>query len=341
MRNLKKLFGFSGTLVILAGQSLACAFHGYAPRLTLVDRMISGDLAVVARPAGHDPFQFEQVSHLYGQAAAPPIPHLVDSMSRRKLARIPQDTVLFVYGASDGWQRVAYLDAALTPVVNRVITELPGWTNGEDRARATFFAGLLGHPDTDVHHLALRELDRVSYAELAALPLDIDPNRLTAPMNNLSQADLKPIRLLLLGLSGVEGAAPLLKAGVSRHLANPGPLLGAYTTAYIEAAGVDAVDWVVASGLQDRSLPRTTRVMILEALSMHMQAGSPALKSAIRQGLQQASRGDVELALLAAVLLAPARTDALPSAIPESNLTIEPVKTLPAVPPAKTSLPRQ
>lgn len=281
----------------LANAALACGFHSYVPQPTLVDRLLASEHVVLARSDPENPFRFKGVEALQGELQFVDIPQLVDSVTRRRLAADPAATVLFARdGAYGPWQRLAYVDDAMSDVLNRIMARLQVWEFGDDADRATFFAALADHPDPPIRDMALRELDLVDYGILRKLDVQVDPGHLTARLNVLSEADLKPVRILLLGLLGAPDLGAMLRSGVARNAASANALLGAYATAAIELGGPEAAASLAETYLADATLPIASRESIAEALAIHAQVGDPATAAASRNAAILALRGDPALA---------------------------------------------
>lgn len=283
MKTHSKALTLTAAAAIVATAASPCGFHSYTPQPTMVDRMLGSDHIVLARPASGNPFRFEAVTALEGSLDYVEIPHLVDSATRRKLSLDPTAHVLFSRDDAYGpWIRLAHVDAAMAPVVEGIMARLPEWEIGADADRFGFFGALLGHPDERVHRLALRELDQADYSVLRSLDLDIDVERITGQLNLPSESDLRPIRVLLLGLSGTQDAEEFLKDGVQTYSRSGGGMLGAYATAYIEQAGSTAAENLASGYLADATLPGDSRELIAEALAIQSQSGSEDLRAGIR-----------------------------------------------------------
>lgn len=286
--------------VFFAGVASACSFHGYQPRKTFVQSVLESAELVLARPAASNPFQFSQIEVLMGSWNGGKIPLLVDTATRRRLSVSPRDQVLLSRDSSGEWTRLAYIDAAMAPILAETLANQQAWSTYGSEERARFFANLLRHPDQDVHHLALRELDTMSYASLRQLELSFDADRLLSRLNNLGEADLKPIRVLLLGLRGDTVPIEHLRNGVELSLKSTGPMLGAYSVALLEQGGAVEVEWLARTHLIDRTLPIGARQLLVEALSIQMNAGSTEAQKASELALAKSVMVDPELAYLVA-----------------------------------------
>lgn len=277
--------------------TLACGFHNYLPQPTMVDRLLGSDQIVLARPAPDNPFRFVPVEVIEGALADVDLPHLVDSATRRKLALNPNSAILFARDEADGsWHRLAMLDTATQPVLRTVFARLAAWEMGPDTDRFRYFASLLNHPDRRIHTAALRELDLASYVELRELPLDIDVARLRAQLNDPMEFDLRPIRILLLGQSEMPDLKPEFRAGLQRSIELESSELGAFATALIELGGSASVEEIAATYLINQQVPLVPREVLIEALALHHESGSPELRKTISRSLATAAWVDPALA---------------------------------------------
>lgn len=288
-------------LVCCATGALACGFHNYTPAPTMVDVLLASDRIVLARSTRGDPFRYAPTKALAGELEHVEIPHLVDSTTRRRLSTNPEAQVLFAQDSDYGpWQRLAYVDADLVPILETVMARLPDWQSGDDRDRFATFAALLNHPNPELHRLALRELDQADYGVLRSLALDIDTASMAARLNVITEFDLKPIRILLLGLSGNPAILDQLEAGVARNINSGGGALGAYATAMVELGGPGAARILAERYLAQSDLAAPSREVIAEALAIHSLDGSSEMQNAVRTAVGKALISDASLAPLVA-----------------------------------------
>lgn len=292
----KTVLALAATALFAGTSAWSCAFHNYAPQPTLVDRLLESEHIVLARPSDDDPFRFVATEALEGNLEHVELPHLVDSATRRKLASDPSARVLFVRdGAYGPWRRVAYVNDEMQSILSDVMAQLSGWRLGESVGRFDYFASKITTDDPVIHRLALRELDQADYGVLQSLRLSVPADRLIDRLNLIQEFDLKPIRILLLGLSGTPEAEGLLRAGIARNK-NGSSLLGANVTALIELVGPDAVEEIASTYLQDPSLPEASHESFVEALALHSQFGSNEMQATIRANVKNVLRENPRLA---------------------------------------------
>lgn len=263
-----------------------CGFHNYAPQPTLVDRLLGSDEIVLARSAANNPFRYEAYEALEGRLGSSEIPLLVDSLTRRRFALDARAAVLLARDGTYGpWQRLAYVDAAMAPVLRTVMARLHSWEFGDEIDRFRYFATLIGHPDDRIHRLALRELDQADYSILRDLDLTIEPKRLQVRLNQPNEAEFKAIRVLLLGLSDDVQLRDWLEKGVEDSVKSGGAYLGAYATALIELVGPEAVVNLAANYLTKRDISRLTRELLIEAIALHGGTDDLDLEASILQAI--------------------------------------------------------
>ncbi|MXU66010.1 hypothetical protein [Oceanomicrobium pacificus] len=284
--------------LLAAAPALACGFHNYAPPPSLVDRLQTSDRIILARTAPDDPFRYAARTALLGPVEGFESDQLVDSVTRRKLAGDPVAQVLFARDAINGsWQKLAFVDPQMGQLVDTVMDRLDDW-HGPAGApdRFAFFADQLGSTDPAIHKIALRELDQADYGVLRSLVIDIPPAQLMRSLDILQEVNLKPIRLLLLGLVGDGAARDRLEAGTRQSADISGRLLGAYATALIELDGPSAVRLITREIMGDPSLTDASREMLAEALALHSLSGDPDTRAAILSELDAALAWDPTLA---------------------------------------------
>jgi hypothetical protein len=149
-----------------------------------------------------------------------------------------------------------------------------------------------------VRRLALQELDRVPYSDLRALDLPKVAG-LRADLDG-GEPDLRPIRILLAGLSGESGFTPMLSAGLDAALARDVAHAGAYATALIELGGPEAVGDLVDRHLTAPDLTASARDRLLQALAIQYKAAPPRTRAAIAGELAGLLRARPEWSALVA-----------------------------------------
>jgi hypothetical protein len=282
----------------LAAQGvLACAFHNYAPGDGLVDRLMASEHIVLARPDPVNPGAFAAVAALEGSVADVAIPEPLDPETLARLQANPDDVVLFAREEAYGpWMRIAYLGPEFRGVVDEVMTRLPDWELGDDMGRFSLFAARVADPDPELAEAALREVDLADYSLLRHLPFPEMVDALRGQIDDPAQTDLRPIRILLLGISGDPRAEEYLWPAFGRALTTEGAVLGAYATALMELGGAATADRIVREVLLNPDIPIETRELVVEAFALQSQSGAPGTGEAARAAIGAALDEAPELA---------------------------------------------
>ncbi|MEL7202619.1 MAG: hypothetical protein AAGL19_00525 [Pseudomonadota bacterium] len=265
-QNLLKL----ATVVVAACSAqqaaLACAFHGYTPAPTLVDTLLSTEQVVVAQPDLSTPDSYNVIETLLGHET--PVV-LLENEATLGLQAIDEKAPMVLLardGPYGGWMELAVLDNRFKTVVSDVIAKQSSWGFGDDTDRLAYFARLLNDPNGDLRRLALQELDRVSYSALRRVDLpeihNLHRDLLTG------DADLRPIRILLAGLSGDMQFGAALASELEKAIANEVPYMGAYATAWIELEEDKAIREIATKHLANAGLPVSTHRKLFEALAI-------------------------------------------------------------------------
>ncbi len=236
------------------------------------------------RPSEQNPFRFEAVEQLKGIQSDRISPHLVDSSTRRQLAENVSHAVLFARGSDGQWTRLMLLDEGRRAIAEELLAKSGSWTSpGGAAGKRDYFAALLNRPSTDIQHLALRELDAMSYDVLRDGTYPVTAEELLSGMVDLQSMAYAPIRILLLGIIGgkdAERAIFLRLQGLA--LAGGSLNLGAWITAGIEAAGLHGIDKFEREFLNpERSLSDPQLLEIVRALSVQRNSGRSELGAAL------------------------------------------------------------
>ncbi|SMP09849.1 hypothetical protein [Shimia sagamensis] len=295
----RRVLWASVCLLFVATPAVPCAFHGYQPKPTMVERLLEADSIVLVRPSAADPFHFEVTQHLKGNQNVVGPPFLVDSTTRRLMQLAPRNQVLFARNAETGdWHRLVTVDSEFDPILRDILESLSEWRDSPS-SRAEFFANFLGHTTPGVRELALRELDLASYATLQALNLQVNSPRLRAKLDVLTQMDLRAIRILLLGFSAQDPElSKFLRHRLSQSVKNDGDMLGAYALSLVELDGQAGVKWLAEVHLRNQAYAYNTRSALVQAFAMHFQTGDVATRELISQTLSALVLFDVDLAYI-------------------------------------------
>ena len=260
----------------------ACEFHGYIPDPTLVDILLGTEHVLVARPDPVDPSRYKPTQALSGPWDIT-IPLAVSDDIRKQLSG--DEAVLLAREEAYGpWLELAVIDDEFRAIVDQVMKRQSDWIYGEDAER--------------FRELALRELDRADYVVLWGLSI---PNvgRLRREIEDVDD-ELRPIRILLAGLSGDQSYVDAIGDGLSRAVDLDLPYLGAYATALIELQGPKAVKAIVDTHFSPATQPSDTYERLLEAFAIKNQTAKGMPRRAISQGVGQVLQASPELAGAAA-----------------------------------------
>ncbi|MEO0750335.1 MAG: hypothetical protein AAFY25_00880 [Pseudomonadota bacterium] len=287
----------SGALTVgLAQTAHACEFHGYIPDPTLVDILLGTEQVVLAKPDPADPSRYVVTEALLGPKDIM-IPLAVSEAVQAQVAR--ETTVLLAREEAYGpWLELAVLDESYRAIVDQVMARQSDWLYGGDEERFQMFAALVNHPNPAIRELALRELDRADY--LILWGLSIPPVATLRQDVQQVDDDLRPIRILLAGLSGDQSYGDVIADGLNRAVALDLPYLGAYATALMELQGPKAVATIVESHFASGDLSRETHERLLEAFAIKNQTAKGLTHRAIQQGVGQVLTASPELAGVAA-----------------------------------------
>ena len=266
------------------GGAVACAFHTTLPEATLTEDIARSVEVIAARPSAADPFRYEPVAVLRGEASGQGPPVIVDSVTRTRLLRNPDEAVLFARGSDGTWTRRILLDAATRPIVERMIARADAWASANGAAeRRDIFAALLAHPDARLRGVALRELDALPYDVLRGGTYPVAAEDLLRGLSDIDQMPFAPIRILLLGLDSGDVA----RDAISRRLDLMADLkidmnLGAWITAALESGGEAGMADVERLFLGDRTrIGEAQLTETLRAFAVTRAQGDPALRPAI------------------------------------------------------------
>ena len=249
----------------------ACSFHTSLSGNTLSKQIADSVEVVAMRPSAQNPFEFETVEQLKGISSDSTPSHLVDSTTRRRLAQSSDHAVLFARGVDGQWTRLMYLDENRRRIAEEVLVKSTRWaTLSGTGDKRDYFAALLSHPNTEIRHTALRELDAISYEVLRNGTYPVTGQDLLSGINDMRSMAYAPIKILLLGIVGDRDADTAIAQQLARLAASGSTVnLGAWITAAIENGGREAVGELERKFLgSDNTLSRQQLIEIVRALSV-------------------------------------------------------------------------
>ena len=288
-RNHLIAWAFSGLIGLSGVQAAhACAFHGYTPSMTFVDLLLDTEQVVEARLSPNDPTGFVPVETLLGPEVVE-IPIAASALVSSALQDRPERTVLLARdGAYGPWREITILDSHFRDLVDVVIARQSHWQLGADTDRVQVFAGLVNNANPNMRRLALQELDRAPYHVLKKTNLP-DVRNLTHDPEVADQS-LRPIRILLAGLTGDQRYVPLVADGLAQAVNRDIGYTGAYATALIELSGTEGVAIIRDTYLRQSNLPDVTRDRLLQALAIQYRSADADVRRFITQEVAELSR---------------------------------------------------
>jgi len=271
-------FVLSGLLSFTGVQAAhACAFHGYTPSATLVDLLLDTEQVVIAKLAPSNAEKLVPVETLLG----PTVSEITIAPSALVSSSLRQGSVDSVLLARDGaygpWREITLLDDPVRTLVKQIIARQSTWQLGGNTDRAQMFA-----------RLVLQELDRAPYRVLKGA--DIPTVRDLAAEIDVQDSSLRPIRILLAGLSGDQAFVPHVETGLDQAVRYDVAYTGAYATALIELTGTDGVSLIRDRYLVDTSLPDVTRDRLIQALAIQYGSSDSNTRQFITQEVAALSR---------------------------------------------------
>jgi len=282
-------FVLSGLLSFTGVQAAhACAFHGYTPSATLVDLLLDTEQVVIAKLAPSNAEKLVPVETLLG----PTVSEITIAPSALVSSSLRQGSVDSVLLARDGaygpWREITLLDDPVRTLVKQIIARQSTWQLGGNTDRAQMFARLVNDPNPNIRRLALQELDRAPYRVLKGA--DIPTVRDLAAEIDVQDSSLRPIRILLAGLSGDQAFVPHVETGLDQAVRYDVAYTGAYATALIELTGTDGVSLIRDRYLVDTSLPDVTRDRLIQALAIQYGSSDSNTRQFITQEVAALSR---------------------------------------------------
>lgn len=273
-------------LAFSAQIATACAFDMTKPERTAIDWIVDADTLVLARPGADNRFRFDVIDVLVGSDAGHPIPQLVDSATRRKLAAKSGDAVLFALTKTGSWRRVAYVDDAFRGVLHTTLSHRDAWRAGMPQSRIDFIDTLQGWSDPRARAIVIGELDKVPYAQLRQFELQITAQALIADLWTAKGYPYQAIHALLIGLSGSPKAREVVSGVIQGATDRGQPAnLGAFAAAYIELDGAEAASRLARDIFLDPSQTPQTVEQVVIAMAVHHDLADTDLQTTIDTAL--------------------------------------------------------
>lgn len=273
-------------LALAAPPALACPVCSSGAPLTVAQRMIDADRAVLARPLPGRVGAWRIVATLKGDPAtlgaldAPDAPAPFGKRDDGRPVLLVRDRF------SRSWTAVAAVDPSRAEWIRSLASlERTRDMDADDwRARVATFLPLLEDPEPLVAETAYGEVARAPYAAMRTNRARLDAAKIGRWLDDPALAGRRPLYLLLLGLAG----GPADASRIERQLAAIGPGearadLPALLAADLELRGPDRLAWVEKHWLLDSSRPPTDLQAALVALSVHGEDGARIPRERVAQ----------------------------------------------------------
>lgn len=267
-------------LLVSSAASFACAVCAPGVPLTVAQRMIDAERAVLAVPRDAGPPGWQVVATVKGDPQAEP----PDVVPREPRAASAAPTLWVRDRLSRTWAEVGSVSVGRLEWL-RSLGELPRtaeMTPEDWRARVAAFVPLLEDPEPMVAQTAYGEIARAPYAAMRANRERLDPARLAAWTQDATLGQRRPLYLLLLGLAG--GPADANRIGrelaARRSSADPSDL-PALIAADLELRGPARLPAIEKAWLLDPARSPAEVRAALVALSVHGEEGGAVSRTAV------------------------------------------------------------
>jgi hypothetical protein len=264
--------------------ALACGVCFEKPERTVAERLLSADAVLVAREDPDQPYRFAPVVFLAGAAQDAQIPFLVDSSTKRRLDRHPEDGVLMLLEGDD-WSRAGYANAAWQSIAASILETGPDWRT-DPEARFAFLEGMLETPDRFLRKVAIDELSRAPYSVIRGMAQPITGDVARKALNDRAEVPWQSFYILMFGLSDrTEDHALVRQRIASAARLETSPHLDAWATALVEIDGTDGVRRLVEAWLNVPHRSADALRSVIAALTAHAKTEDPVLKDAVLSAL--------------------------------------------------------
>jgi hypothetical protein len=289
---------------LLAGPASACLVCIAMPQQTVADRLLEAEVVAFARADPSRPYRYLPVEFVRGgtlAAGLPPVPFLVDSGTRRRLAARPEDAVILAGRTDAGWRLLGTAGPETRAAVRGIVAAAPDWArDAGGSARFDFFAARHASAEPALRQLALAEIARAPYGAVRRIVTAIPVAEIADVLADPVWAEWAPVHILLLGRSRDPAAAVL----VARELeaaaaAGTATWLGSWATAHVEQGGAPALARLVALYL-DRPGRSAEEMRAFSAALATLASGDPALRPGIAAAFRRLASAEPALAADAA-----------------------------------------
>lgn len=267
-------------LLLASATAFACAVCAPGVPLTVAQRMIDAERAVLVLPSASAPSGWEVVATLKGDPGAGP----PEGAQRAPRAASAAPTLWVRDRLSRAWTEVGTVSIGRAEWLRSLgeLRRTAQMTPDDWRARVAAFVPLLEDPEPLVAQTAYGEIARAPYAAMRANRERLDPVRLAAWTQDGALAARRPLYLLLLGLCG----GPADAGRIARELAARRPSadpydLAALIAADLELRGASRLPAIERTWLLDPArAPADVRAAIV-ALSVHGEEAGAVSRAAV------------------------------------------------------------
>ena len=274
----QQLLALAAALAVFPTPAAACQICVPVPKKSAADHLLAARTVVLAREAS---FAYQPVEILKGERPGAAIDLLVDSKTRRMLAARPELSILLAETPEGTWRRLGVAEAEFTALARHVLESTKGW-KAKPQERVEFFAGKLDHASAQIRNLAALEVGRAPYADIRKLASNVPREKVRAFLADLRYVEWHPLYILLLAQSQ-EARDHQRITDAFRAAARFGTTtrLAAWTTAYIEIGGEQAIAEVERQFFGDTGREEKELQEVVRALSVHGNTGAGSLRDRV------------------------------------------------------------
>ncbi|MEM9305037.1 MAG: hypothetical protein AAGE01_23200 [Pseudomonadota bacterium] len=272
------------------------------PETSTVDVLLSAEVVVLARENPDEPFALLAIEVLKGDLRDAEIDLFLNSRDRRRLKSEPDRSLVLALVPRAGhrtaraigsrtrpneWRSIGYATEAYETLIRDILHTAQDWQGpaGVNR-RATYFMARLTHSEQDVRELAYLEVGLAPYDAIRRADAYLPDEQLQMILADRWRYPQHGLAILLLGVN----ASPAERASIRGQMASSARLgwsmnLSAWATAFIEADGLDAIDWLDEHYLTDPGRAPEVVAKIVKSMSEHGNRGESALRARIVKSL--------------------------------------------------------
>ena len=263
----------------------ACQICRPFPEESAADRLMEGEVVVLAREDPDRPFNYRPVEVLKGNPGDEPIDLFLKSSSRRLLAADAKAAVVIV-GTRSGegkqeWSSIGFADGETGPVIRAILDAAPAWKEDPNK-RIQFFAARLGHRNPRIREMAHLEVTRAPYREIRKLHNAIPREEIHRFLAEMRYIEWHALYIHLLAQSNhPEDHAFIAQSLRSAARCDTTIRLAAWATASIEIEEEKAVDFIESAYFRNPDRTAEELKAVLGALSVHGTDGHTHLRARI------------------------------------------------------------